>query len=108
MDHTQRALETFRNPLTCSQAVYAAFKEANADSLARLKAMSGGRAPEGMCGALYAAKLIVPPQHHAAMDAEFSAATGDLACKRIKGDHKTPCEKCVEVAAKLTCKYGKF
>ncbi len=108
MNHVERSLQTFKNPHTCAQAVYAAFKDASPASLEGLKAKSGGRAEGGICGALYAAKLVVPQQYHSAMEEEFIAQTGDLECKRIKSGAKTPCVKCVEVASKLACKYGKF
>ena len=105
MDHTQRALETFRKPYTCAQTVYAAFKEASETSMADMKSNSGGRAPSGECGSLYAAKRLIHQRFHPAMEKEFSAATGDLACKKIKGEHKTSCETCVREATKLVLKY---
>lgn len=57
----QKALAEFRNPYSCSQTVYAAYAaNPDAEELNNLKAMSGGRAPGNLCGALYAAKQLLP------------------------------------------------
>lgn len=66
-----------------------------------LAACGGGRAPGGRCGALHAALRITPEDKHEAIIKGFVAETGSELCKEIKTVCKTPCTKCVEVAAAL-------
>ena len=47
------ALSQFRKPYNCAQTVYAAFKGGDAEGLEELSKCGGGKAPEGLCGALY-------------------------------------------------------
>ena len=49
------ALSKFRKPYNCAQTVYAAFKGGDAEGLEELSKCGGGKAPEGLCGALYSA-----------------------------------------------------
>lgn len=60
------------------------------------------KGPEGLCGALYSAVKLCPGAADK-IRAEFSEATGSQFCREIKTVYRTPCEKCVEVAAKLVC-----
>jgi hypothetical protein len=59
----EHALKVFRQPperLNCAQAVLHAWREVAGDTsiaLADLKPFGGGRAPDGLCGALRAAKV---------------------------------------------------
>ena len=57
--------------------------------------------PGGRCGALHAALRITPEDKHEAIIQAFVAQTGSELCKEIKTVCKTPCTKCVEVAAAL-------
>ncbi len=94
-----KAANEFRKPLTCAQTVYAAFAEMDAQKSEWLKANSGGRAPEGICGALFAAKQLCPNDY--SVEEEFSKRVGDTRCKEIKAKFKTPCEDCVRIAAEI-------
>ena len=67
----------------------------------------GGRAPEGRCGALFAALALVPEANRAALAAEFAAELGAEKCGELKGMLHVPCERCVELSADLVEKYGK-
>lgn len=97
----QKALKTFRNPHTCAQAVYAACApKADEETMAVLKNSGGGRAPGGICGALYAAKLISKKDEKLLFE-EFEKRIGSTLCREIKSAHMTPCEECVKVAAGL-------
>ena len=100
MDKITEALSKFRKPYNCAQTVYAAFNPDDADDIANLSACGGGRAPEGRCGALYAATKL-RPEAADAIRAEFAQATGSEFCREIKTVHKTPCEKCVSTACFL-------
>ncbi|MDD5502390.1 MAG: hypothetical protein PHH26_02875 [Candidatus Thermoplasmatota archaeon] len=107
MEKIQRAVEKFRKPYSCAQTVYAAFKDAGEEKLADLKANSSGKAARGLCGAVYAARLLVSEDKRGFMEAEFAAAVGDARCREIKTVHKTPCEACVKIAAELVEKYSR-
>jgi hypothetical protein len=67
----EHALKVFRQPpvrLNCAQAVLHAWREVSGDTsiaLVDLKPFGGGRAPEGLCGALHAACMVAPSQAEA-------------------------------------------
>lgn len=92
--------------LNCAQSVLKYF-DAPAAQIAEFKAFGGGRAPEGLCGALYAAKaLLGDDRKFAELGSEFAARTeGALTCKELKGEVKFPCPACVNLAATLVEKY---
>lgn len=73
--------------------------EAEALELAEAaRSFSGGRAPEGTCGALYAAKLLVPNQADAVEEFFKNGAKGCTKCKEIRPNGVIPCNRCVELA----------
>ena len=95
------AIANFRKPYSCAQTVYAAFApDTDAQTMDFMKQNSGGRAPEGMCGALFAATQLAPERAEE-LAKKFAERVGDTACLRIKREHKTPCEECVRAAAEL-------
>ena len=98
----EAALAKFRKPYNCAQTVYAAFKPDDSDGIAELASCGGGRAPDGLCGALFAAEKLCPDSADS-IAAEFSEKVGAKCCREIKTVHKTPCEKCVEAAARAAC-----
>ena len=91
--------------LNCGQAVIAAFsKRFNIDeNVVQIFASFGsGRAPEGECGALHAAKFILKKGHcDKIKECEnlFVASAGSSKCKEIRKFRKLPCIGCVETAA---------
>lgn len=98
---TAAAVANFRNPYSCAQTVYAAFAtDADAQTMDFMKQNSGGRAPEGMCGALFAAMRLAPERAEE-LAKKFAERVGDTACLKIKREHKTPCAECVRAAAEL-------
>lgn len=63
-----------------------------------VRGFSGGRAPEGTCGALYAAKLLAP-EHADEVVAFFkNGAKNCTLCKEIRPSAVIPCNRCVELA----------
>jgi hypothetical protein len=101
-DGMNKATEIFSEvPRThnCAQAVAAG--TGHEELSAELAACGGGRAPGGMCGALYAALRVTPESAHEGIKKAFEAAVGSTLCRQIKGVCHTPCEKCVETAADL-------
>lgn len=101
MNAAEKALSTFRQPpcmYNCAQTVCAAFDRD--DMLEAMKACGGGRAPEGTCGALYAATLLAP-ERAGEITAAFLSANGATRCRELKGEHRVPCQTCVATAASL-------
>ena len=65
----------------------------------------GGHAPEGYCGALYAA-MQACPERAGEIFREFEMATGGVHCREIKGNGHTQCVMCVAIADDLLEKYS--
>lgn len=101
-----KASETFHNPAfdhNCAQAV--AYKWANRYSnpntiVGEMKANGGGRAENGLCGALYAA-IKAYPEKAEEIKQRFKAKVGDITCKEIKANAKTSCPLCVDIADEI-------
>lgn len=94
----RKALSLFRCPprhLLCAQTVCAAM--GREDLVDSMKEHSGGRAPGGTCGALYAA-IAMAPQREAEMRAFFRSSLGSDLCKELKQLHHVPCPHCVVTA----------
>lgn len=101
MSKTDQALSAFRQPplmYNCAQTVCAAF--GREDLLEEMKACGGGRAPEGTCGALYAAMQVAPERAEKIQEA-FRSANGAVKCRDLKGASRVPCPVCVATAARL-------
>lgn len=100
------AREHFHRPpehLNCAQAVLRAYQQWTGDhalSVPAFKSFGGGRAPEGLCGALHAACAIAPTRA-TALRQHFAEVTGSLFCKELKGTHRISCENCVSTAADI-------
>jgi hypothetical protein len=100
------ALEVFRRPpdrLNCAQSVLHAWREVFGDTalaVADLKPAGAGRAPEGLCGAVYAACLLAPDRAEE-LKAAFAAGVGSLYCKEIRAARERSCAECVAEAAEL-------
>ena len=83
----------------CAQAVAKAFGQD--DLVEVLKSCGGGKAPDGMCGALYAAILLLPEDERETITRQFQAEVGQALCKPIRQENKTKCTDCVRIAAEL-------
>ena len=91
----------------CAQAVIAGFKDKFSlkdELVATFASHGGGKAPDGHCGALYAARHILekesPGEIEKCNDA-FIKAAGSTKCKEIRSMKKASCISCVEMAAEL-------
>lgn len=73
------------------------------DDLQKGLKFSAGRAPDGLCGAVYAVKKILEMHHISDSFQHFAdyfiQNYGALKCKEIRSLKKIPCVKCVEEAA---------
>jgi hypothetical protein len=102
----EHALKVFRQPpdrLNCAQSVLYAWREVVGDTalaVADLKPAGAGRAPEGLCGAVYAACQLAPNRAEE-LKAAFAARLGSLHCKEIRAAKKHSCADCVAEAAEL-------
>lgn len=105
-----KATDTFRTaPFkhNCAQAIAYRWHDLYhcADIVERYAPYVGGRAPEGFCGALYAA-MQACPSHADDIKREFSEHCGGTLCREIKSSNRTPCEECVDTADKLVEKFS--
>ncbi len=83
----------------CAQSVAAGC--GHEELVEELGKCGGGRAPQGLCGALYAALLLLPEQERETARQEFIRKVGAADCRTIKKQTGTPCSECVAVAAAL-------
>ncbi|MCD8283847.1 MAG: redox-active protein [Opitutae bacterium] len=96
-EKTENAVKIFHAApdfYNCAQAVAASC--GRADLLDKMKLCGGGRAPSGLCGALYAATQVLPPEKCAEARAAFVAANGAETCVKLK---KNPNIKCADRVA---------
>lgn len=102
----EKALLSFRQPphkFNCAQAVAYAFSRE--DLLDELKTCGSGNAPDGLCGALFAAMKIAgnSPENSAARkiaDA-FEKKLGHKRCADLKKIGRVPCTECVACATEI-------
>jgi hypothetical protein len=102
----ETALSVFRQPpdrLNCAQSVVHAWCEVTGDTaitVADFKPFGSGKAPEGLCGAVYAACQLAPDRAET-LKAAFAAQLGSLYCREIREAKVHPCATCVAQAAEL-------
>ena len=66
-----------------------------------------GRAPGGLCGALYASCELAGAHAAEAIKRSFAGKTGGhQTCKDIRASRALPCSECVELAADLLEKHA--
>ncbi|MFZ5969292.1 MAG: C-GCAxxG-C-C family (seleno)protein [Bacillota bacterium] len=89
--------------MNCAQAIIYAFKDKfdiDESMVERFKPYGGGNAPEGACGAYYAAKHILEKNIDAGKTSElekyFLEKAGAVNCREIRGAKKLSCLGCVE------------
>ncbi|NLW87239.1 MAG: C_GCAxxG_C_C family protein [Planctomycetes bacterium] len=104
----QRAVRAYEvDKLNCAQSVLKAFIPEDQQGLQRVadaKGLGGGRAPEGRCGALYAASQLLDESDGQALAQEFIAEAGSPACREIRKSRSLTCRQCVELAARLVAR----
>jgi len=96
--------------MNCAQSVIVTFKKRyNLEDavVEEFKHFGGGKAPDGMCGAFYAAKYILQ-QFHIAKENEFEQyfieLSGSNKCREIRYAKKLSCLDCVEKSAEYLSK----
>ncbi|MCX5782573.1 MAG: C-GCAxxG-C-C family protein [Elusimicrobia bacterium] len=91
--------------LNCAMAVAEAFHEKyplDSKHLEQLKSCGGGRAPAGICGSIFAAKVIMDqylPGKSGQVLSEFASIAGSVKCGEIRRSKKLSCVRCVELSA---------
>lgn len=98
----EKSLAFFRTPphnYNCAQTIAAGF--GREDLIESFKLCGGGRAPEGLCGALHAALALAPENRRAELLEAFRAKNGATTCRSLKQECRVPCPQCVASAAEL-------
>ncbi len=91
--------------LNCAQTIGHAFKDrfdVPEDMIEHLGACGGGRAPEGQCGSLYAAKMLLEKKHPQLIrncEQALLSSAGSTKCREIRASRKLSCVGCVEKIA---------
>jgi len=94
---------TLPDNLNCAQAILKGFqKEFNItdQEIEEYRAWGGGRAKDGICGALFSAEGLLRRIGKPGITEEFNALAGDISCLDIK-KAKFPCKYCVQIADAL-------
>lgn len=89
----------------CAQAVAGGCGES--DLVADMAMCGGGKAPEGLCGALHAACIIASEEFRNDIIRDFQKVAGAITCRAIKSETGFPCPECVRLGAELAEKYRK-
>ncbi|MDR2475846.1 MAG: redox-active protein [Bacteroidales bacterium] len=90
--------------LNCAQSILKGFESELTISPSRIdefRAYGGGRAKNGLCGALYAVETLLKEQGKPSVLEKFNTLAGDITCKAIKKNAKTSCLQCVKIADEL-------
>ncbi|MBF0477914.1 MAG: DsrE/DsrF/DrsH-like family protein [Candidatus Omnitrophica bacterium] len=91
----------------CAEAVAHAFKDKfnmTDEEIALFARWGGGQSPEGQCGSLYAAKVMLEkkyPEQIKVCESVFLSTAGSLKCKDIRSLKKLSCLGCVEKAGEF-------
>lgn len=108
-DFKASALYHGKDGFNCAQAVLKTFQDISGmtnDEIASYSNKGGGRAPDGDCGALFAAKVLLQnPDFDVVLDDAFNKVAGSRECRSIRKEKRLSCGDCVELAARLTGDY---
>ncbi len=91
--------------LNCAQSVIKAYHDlfnASAQEIDLFAGLGGGKAPEGRCGAYYAAWHLSSKEKRLKinqLEQDFVNTAGSIKCKEIRSQRKLSCLGCVEKAA---------
>ncbi len=97
----EKALRSFRQPplnLNCAQAIAHGFDRD--DLVGEMANCGGGRAPDGLCGALYCAMRLAGNAAEN-LAADFEKKLGSRRCADLKRAGRVPCRECVATAAQI-------
>lgn len=103
----EKSILFFRTPpynYTCAQAILKGFQKefsVSQEQIDEYVAYRGGNAPDGVCGAVYAANQLLAKMGKTGITEEFSARAGSDKCFEIKTVHRFPCPECIKLADQL-------
>ncbi|CAL5971392.1 Conserved_hypothetical protein [Hexamita inflata] len=103
MQYSEKALSYFKKEpfkLSCCQAVIAGCTSLDNPLIKECAKYGGGNAPEGLCGAAYAIKLLKPDIEDSLTD-KFRKEAGACQCKEIRANGQTSCSNCVKIACDI-------
>jgi hypothetical protein len=100
----EKTLQAYKNEkLNCAQSVLRGFQDKSKiaeDDIAEARALGGGRAPGGLCGALYTAmELAKSSGSNKTLADAFVQNAGSTKCREIRKQGKLTCEGCIRLAA---------
>lgn len=94
----------------CAQSVAAAWHKKTSLNIKLVDELAGcghGKAPEGLCGALYATLCIADKHDAENIINQFRYVSGGhTTCKAIRSAGTLPCSQCVGVSAELLEKHS--
>lgn len=102
-----KASDYFHGPhgYNCAQAVLKTFQEKYNipdETIAEYAKFGGGRALDGLCGALYALHHILETEEHiTSANEHFKEKAGSTKCRDIKKLNKLTCKECVDLSARI-------
>ena len=105
--HSKKAGELFhkKKGYNCGQAILKAFQDVfdiTDQQIEEFSAFGGGRAEDGVCGALHAARsLIKDEEKRKILDQKFLDMAGSLKCKEIRKLKRLDCKGCVQTVASI-------
>jgi hypothetical protein len=91
----------------CAQSILQAFIgnfKIDEQMIKQFGGYGGGGAPEGVCGAYFAARHLLEkksPDKLEEFDAFFLKEASSLSCKEIRGNRKLSCLGCIEKSAEF-------
>lgn len=95
--------------LNCAQSVLRAFQEdfeIEDGCIADAAKLGGGRAGNGLCGALHAAECLSPDEEaKVSIHQRFASEAGSDRCRKIRKLGRLSCGECVETAAGLLTEF---
>jgi len=89
--------------LNCAQAVLKGFQkefDITDQEIEEFRAWGGGRAKDGVCGALFSAEKLLFQAGKPGIVEEFAKYVGNVLCQPIK-QSKFPCVNCVKMTDNL-------
>jgi Putative redox-active protein (C_GCAxxG_C_C) len=100
------AVHSYTNErLNCAQSILKAFgerKNISSDEIKDARKLGGGKADNGICGALHAAlSLLDEPEKKESVRQSFIEVAGSEKCREIRAKSLVSCLQCVEVAARF-------
>ncbi len=99
-DHFHKKPDNFN----CAQAILKGFQhhfQIEDEEIETFRAYGGGRATEGLCGALHAANHLMKKIGREPLNKHFTEKVTHEKCKDIKLNKTYTCEECVRIADEL-------